>query len=74
MELMMVFGVVALVLAAVGIYGVIAFASSERRGEVATRLALGARRALRVNPAVSLVPCNPQPGRVIEVRIWTRSA
>jgi predicted permease len=42
MMLMLVFGGAALVLAAVGIYGVIAYATSLRRGEVATRLALGA--------------------------------
>jgi putative ABC transport system permease protein len=42
MTLMLVFGAAALVLAAVGIYGVVAYATSQRRGEVATRLALGA--------------------------------
>jgi predicted permease len=42
MTLMLVFGVVAVVLAAVGIYGVVAYAATERRHEVATRLALGA--------------------------------
>ena len=44
MMLMMIFGATALVLAAVGIYGVIAYATSQRTGEVATRLALGSTR------------------------------
>jgi len=42
MTLMLIFGGVAIVLAAVGIYGVVAYAVSQRRGEMATRLALGA--------------------------------
>jgi putative ABC transport system permease protein len=42
MTLMLLFGVAAVALAAVGIYGVIAYAASQRRNEVATRLALGA--------------------------------
>jgi ABC-type antimicrobial peptide transport system permease subunit len=42
MTLMLLFGAVAVLLAAVGIYGVVAYATAERRSEVATRLALGA--------------------------------
>ncbi len=42
MTLMLLFGATALALAAVGIYGVIAYAAAERETEAATRLALGA--------------------------------
>jgi predicted permease len=42
MTLMVIFGVIAIVLAAVGIYGVVSYAGSLRREEMATRLALGA--------------------------------
>ena len=42
MTLMLVFGGIAIVLAAVGIYGVVSYAGSLRRDELATRLALGA--------------------------------
>jgi predicted permease len=42
MTLMLVFGGMSLVLAGVGIYGVIAYAAEQRRTELATRLALGA--------------------------------
>jgi len=42
MALMLVFGAIAIVLAAVGIYGVVSYTGSLRREEMATRLALGA--------------------------------
>jgi len=42
MTLMLTFGAIAIVLAAVGIYGVVSYAGSLRRDEMATRLALGA--------------------------------
>ena len=42
MTLMLIFGGIAVILAAVGIYGVVSYATSLRSDEMATRLALGA--------------------------------
>src|SRR5206468_12490764 len=42
MTLMLIFGAIAIVLAAVGIYGVVSYTGFLRRDEMATRLALGA--------------------------------
>jgi putative ABC transport system permease protein len=82
MTLMMWFGAAAVALAAVGVYGVIAYGAAQRRNEVATRLALGATpgdvfwlvikqgRTLAIAGAAIGVTVAYLSGRVISSRLY----
>lgn len=82
MTLMTIFALGALGLAAVGIYGVLSYVSSQREGEVATRMALGATpsqvfwlmvsqgRALSILGVVGGVAAAYAAGRVVTSRLF----
>ncbi len=82
MTLMIWFGAAAVALAAVGVYGVIAYGAAQRRNEVATRLALGATpanvfwlvlkqgRVLAIVGAVIGVAVAYVSGRVVSSRLY----
>jgi len=86
MMLMLLFGLAAVALAAIGIYGVIAYAAAQRTDEVATRLALGATQAdafwlvvkqgrtlAAIGTAIGLAAAYGA-GRVVSSRIYEVSA
>ena len=84
--LMMMFAVAALALAAIGIHGVIAYASAQRLGEVATRMALGATpsnvfwmmmrqgRTLAIAGTIIGLAVSYAAGRLVSSRLYEVSA
>jgi putative ABC transport system permease protein len=86
MILMLLFAATALALAGVGIYGVIAYSSAQRTGEVATRMALGATRrnvfwlmmrqgrTLAIIGTATGIPAAFAAGRLVSSRLYEVSA
>ena len=57
-----VIGAIALVIASVGVYGVVFYTVAQRTREIGVRVALGAARAQVVGPMLRQVGCSRPPG------------
>ena len=66
------FGVVALLLAAIGLYGVISYTVTRQRGEIGIRLALGCQPAGVLRPVLTRVAVSVLAGTVVGlfVAVW----